>query len=77
MTMKKFAAMLCAASMTLSLAACGGTTDSAASDGASADGASSGGSDLVIGMTVNNAGADPYQTARTTRRPSPMQRSWA
>lgn len=63
MTMKKFAAMLCAASMTLSLAACGGTTDNAASDGASADGASSGGSNLVIGMTVNNAGADPYQTA--------------
>lgn len=32
---------------------------------------------MAIGMTVNNAGADPYQTAYYSRPLNPTPRSWA
>lgn len=69
MTKKRLFALLCAATMTLSLTGCfggAGTASSGAASGGAASGASSGaasGEKYVIGMTVNNVGADPYQTA--------------
>lgn len=62
MTKKRFLALLCAAAMAASLTACGGGDSQASGDGAGTDGGSSSGG-LTIGMTVNNTGADPYQTA--------------
>lgn len=62
MTKKQVLAALCAASMALSLTACAGRPADAGSD-AGADAGSAAGDKVVIGMTVNNAGADPYQTA--------------
>lgn len=68
MTKKRLFALLCAATMTLTMTGCfgGGNASSGAASGAASGGASSAaasGDSIVIGMTVNNAGADPYQTA--------------
>lgn len=52
---KRFLAALCASTMLISLTACAGSGEGTA-DGGSGD-------EIVIGMTVNNTGADPYQTA--------------
>ena len=52
--------LLYTSAMALSLTACGGSGGDSSAAG-SGGGASNG--DIVIGMTVNNAGADPYQTA--------------
>lgn len=63
MSMKRFVAMLCAGAMVLTMTACGSSGgDSTGGESAEGSEGSSGG-DIVIGMTVNNAGADPYQTA--------------
>ena len=62
MTKKRLLALLCAAAMTVSMTACTGNTGDSGNTGDT--GASSGtDGDIVIGMTVNNTGADPYQTA--------------
>ncbi|MGN1007326.1 MAG: sugar ABC transporter substrate-binding protein [Butyricicoccus sp.] len=65
MTTKKIAAIVCAAAMTVSMTGCFGSGGQQSGGGSAASGSAGGASDskLVIGMTVNNAGADPYQTA--------------
>ena len=60
MRKKRLVSMLCVGAMALSLTACGGSGGDSSAAG-SGGGAANG--DIVIGMTVNNAGADPYQTA--------------
>lgn len=70
MTKKRLLALLCAAAMTVSMTACTGNTgdsgntgDAGASSGTDAGASGGADGDIVIGMTVNNTGADPYQTA--------------
>lgn len=60
MRKKRLVSMLCVGAMALSLTACGSSGGDSSASG-SGGGAANG--DIVIGMTVNNAGADPYQTA--------------
>ena len=63
MKFRKLTAVFLAATMGMGLAACGSSSNSSSSDTKGSAEASKASSDIVIGMTVNNAGADPYQTA--------------
>ena len=62
---KAFTLFLTGIMMAGCLAGCGGSSDAGSTDGGSTSSGDTGSaaSDIVIGMTVNNAGADPYQTA--------------
>ena len=71
MNFKKVLALMCSSAIAMSLMACGAsatTTASAdatttAAAGATTAAPATDNAGIVIGMTVNNAGADPYQTA--------------